>query len=525
VHNHVEPDRRQLLELIVRYSGLAKQTPRDRIAQAVADELRDLIDRARADLGGGASGRSGDLAAEAAAVLRAASEDDAGPVFPGAALTRLAAGADEKFAARLGTWVERHRALTERVGWLLTGTPADRLRELDPVRDCDRIQHALASSFRAESRVAELLAILRIAQSATLSMFFRSTRESEDNPVHRFHDTYALFANYFEWGADSRRGRAAIDRINQIHGRYFIPQDGMRYVLLNSAFTWLEAVERIGHRPLLDVERLGYFHAYVKLGRAMHIVDLTDDYAEMYRWFLAASAANEEFHPLKRDTFETIALNSLDDAGFPGIRRALLPAARVGMHPSYRRSLGYPEPGPLERERVRGVFFTLGSLTELLPAGTFIRSLQNNPAHPAGSPEPGRLGVSARSRHLPVLDPEQDNGGYPQGQTPLRSVAEAATVELPVLPWSEIARHHTEDNLWVVLSGEVYDLTAWARYHPGGREVLLRWAGRDATAAFTATEHPAAVHMFRLNYRIGRVERSDDLVPAVGLHPRHGAVA
>jgi hypothetical protein len=403
--------------------------------------------------------------------------------------------------------VDRHRALAERVGWLLAGTPADELRELDPRRDCDRIYHALQSSFRVESRVAELLAILRISQSKSMSLFFRSTRESEDNPVYRFHDTYALFANYFEWGARSKRGRAAVARINQIHGRYYIPQDGMRYVLLNSAFTWIEAVERFGHRPLLEAERHGYFHAYVRLGREMNIADLTDDYAEMYRWFLDASGANEEFHPLKRDTFETIALNSLDDAGFPAVRQALLPAARVGMHPSYRRALGYPEPTPQERERVRGVFFTLGSLAELLPPGTYIRSLQNNPAHPGGAPEPGQLGVSDRSPHLPVPDPGRDNGGYPHGQTPLRTAAQAATVQLPVLQWSEIARHRTEESLWVVISGEVYDLTAWVRYHPGGRDVLLRWAGRDATAAFTAAEHSAATVMFRLNYRIGRVDR------------------
>jgi hypothetical protein len=35
--------------------------------------------------------------------------------------------------------------------------------------------------------------------------------------------------------------------------------------------------------------------------------------------------------------------------------------------------------------------------------------------------------------------------------------------------------------------------------------VLLRWAGRDATTAFGAAEHSAAIATFRLNYRIGVV--------------------
>ncbi|WP_203897235.1 cytochrome b5-like heme/steroid binding domain-containing protein [Virgisporangium aliadipatigenens] len=445
VTDHVEFDRRPLLDLLIRYSGLTRHTPRDRIAAAVADEVADLAAR----------GLPTD-------------------------------------------------ALAERVNWLLSGTPPAQLNDLDPIRDCDRIHHALGSAFRVEARVAELLAILRIAQSSAVSLFFRSTREAEDRPVQRFHDTYTLFANYFEWGADSSRGRAVVARLNEIHGRYLIPQEGMKYVLLDSAFTWLEAIERIGHRPLLEVERLGYFHAYVRLGRDMNIADLTDDYAAMYRWFLDASTANDGFHPLKRDTFETIASNSLGDAGFPGLREAVLAAARVGMHPVFRRALGYPEPTPRERERVRGVFYTLGTLNELLPAGAFVRSLQNNPAHPGGPPEPSRLGVSDRSPHLPVLDRARPNGGHPHGLLPLHAPADAPRVELPELKWDEIAKHDGTESLWVVISGEVFDVTAWARHHPGGRDVLLRHAGRDATAAFAAAGHSAMVETFRLNYRVGR---------------------
>lgn len=36
---------------------------------------------------------------------------------------------------------------------------------------------------------------------------------------------------------------------------------------------------------------------------------------------------------------------------------------------------------------------------------------------------------------------------------------------------------------------QVYDLTSWVDKHPGGREVLLLMAGRDATAAFESY-HP-----------------------------------
>jgi hypothetical protein len=471
VESHDESDPQQMLQMLVKYAGLAKRTPRERIVAAVSEEIEDLVERARVD--------HPDL--------------PPGPVFPRAQLSTS------------DRWVTRYDAFAERVGWLLNGTSRQELATLDPKRDCDRIFHAVSTAYRVEARLLDLLSILRIAQSNVVSLFFRSTREAEDNAVSRFHDTMGLFANFFEWGEDSRRGRAAIARINQIHGRYYIPNDGMKFVVLDGAFTWIEGADRIGHRPLTDIERRGYFHAYIKLGRAMHIDGLTDDYDEMYRWFLDVASANAAPHPLKRETFERIAFNSLETSGFPGLGEMLLSAAVVGMHDTYRSACGYPEPTPAQREKVRGVFLTLGGLAELLPHNTFIRSLQNNPARPRESAPPEHLGVDGRSPHLPVIAPGAPNGGFPENQRPVRTAADIAPLSLPVLDPAEIARHNTAESLWVVMSGEVYDLTDWARLHPGGLDVLLRVAGRDATAAFAAAGHPAAVDVFRLNYRIGRV--------------------
>src|SRR6185295_14820487 len=113
-----------------------------------------------------------------------------------------------------------------RLHWLMNGTPAAELAKLDPVADCDRIFHAVSSSFRVEGRVLELLSINRIAQSSTVSLFFRGTKEAENNGVARFYDTWSLLANFFEWGEDSKRGREAVHRLKQIHGRYYIPNAG-----------------------------------------------------------------------------------------------------------------------------------------------------------------------------------------------------------------------------------------------------------------------------------------------------------
>jgi len=56
----------------------------------------------------------------------------------------------------------------------------------------------------------------------------------------------------------------------------------------------------------------------------------------------------------------------------------------------------------------------------------------------------------------------------------------------PGIPMSEIKKHNTKDSAWVVIHGKVYDLTKFLPDHPGGEEVVLKWAGKDATKFWSA---------------------------------------
>ncbi len=55
--------------------------------------------------------------------------------------------------------------------------------------------------------------------------------------------------------------------------------------------------------------------------------------------------------------------------------------------------------------------------------------------------------------------------------------------------WREVRKHNTAKSLWMVVHGRVYDITTWVDKHPGGREQLLLYAGRDATYPFIS-HHP-----------------------------------
>jgi len=45
----------------------------------------------------------------------------------------------------------------------------------------------------------------------------------------------------------------------------------------------------------------------------------------------------------------------------------------------------------------------------------------------------------------------------------------------------EVALHNTKDSLWMIIKGNVYDITTYVRSHPGGERALLKFAGKDGT--------------------------------------------
>ena len=49
---------------------------------------------------------------------------------------------------------------------------------------------------------------------------------------------------------------------------------------------------------------------------------------------------------------------------------------------------------------------------------------------------------------------------------------------------ADVALRSSAEECWVAIDGAVYDLTAWARSHPGGRAAILGLCGTDGTAEF-----------------------------------------
>uniref|UniRef100_A0A7S4S2G2 Nitrate reductase n=2 Tax=Ditylum brightwellii TaxID=49249 RepID=A0A7S4S2G2_9STRA len=70
----------------------------------------------------------------------------------------------------------------------------------------------------------------------------------------------------------------------------------------------------------------------------------------------------------------------------------------------------------------------------------------------------------------------------------------------------EIAKHNTEEDVWIIVKDRVYDCTEYLELHPGGIDSIIINAGEDATEDFEAIHSVKATKMLE-KYYIGDVEK------------------
>jgi hypothetical protein len=432
----------------------------------------------------------------------------------------------EQLATVLEREVARHRELERRLKYLLKPSSFDEIQKLDPKADCDQIAHFVGYEFRTELKFIATLYEVRAIVSSPMSMFFSNTGEFAVRSVRRIMDTTHLFNNMTEWGLDSGRGRACIERVNGIHGRYYIHNDSFRFVLSGILFVPEDFNARLGWRRFTEVEKLGWFHAYARLGRAMGIQGVSDDYEEMKGWYDEYCRRHAFFHPLKRRLFDTIVTQVL--AGFPeALRAPVLLGTMAGMDDVYRQVTGYPAMPPPVFQAVKQAFWAIGQLGASMPRIPFMRSMQSTSTYPLGY-RIEDLGVARRSYVLPSLRKAAGevgghvstygNAGHAHELRPIVHPSDAPAGDLPSLTWDDVRSAQAHGRTWVVVAGDVYDVSRFLEDHPGGAEILQRHAGTDASTAFAKAKHSREALVLMMNYRVGRLQDAEprpDLKPEV----------
>ncbi|KAI1323027.1 hypothetical protein F5Y16DRAFT_384958 [Xylariaceae sp. FL0255] len=70
----------------------------------------------------------------------------------------------------------------------------------------------------------------------------------------------------------------------------------------------------------------------------------------------------------------------------------------------------------------------------------------------------------------------------------------------------QVAAHNSPTDAWMVIHGEVYDVTKYLENHPGGAEVLIDAAGKDASEDFDNAGHSEDAAEIMAEYRIGKLQ-------------------
>ncbi|PPQ96817.1 hypothetical protein CVT26_006218 [Gymnopilus dilepis] len=71
---------------------------------------------------------------------------------------------------------------------------------------------------------------------------------------------------------------------------------------------------------------------------------------------------------------------------------------------------------------------------------------------------------------------------------------------------ADVAKHNQKDDIWVIIDGQVLDVTKFLPDHPGGEKAILLYAGRDATEEFNMLHDPKVIPRYAPDAVIGKVK-------------------
>jgi hypothetical protein len=266
-------------------------------------------------------------------------------------------------------------------------TILERILALDPQRDHQQIVY-LDAYYEFPYDVTRSLdfALFRTFAVPSIASLLDRTGQFREYTQKRYDDTDLLLSEVFEHGYDSERGRAALRRINQIHGRFAIANDDFLYVLSTFVFEPERWLARYGWRPLVEKEREAWFIFWREVGRRMNIRDLPADRAafEQYnqryeRERFRFSAANQRVGAATRDMFLGWYLpKSLWGLGKPALY-ALLDDPLLA-------AFGFPKPPAAVRQLVQAALRLRARLVRRLPERQqpLLHTAMRRPTYPRG---------------------------------------------------------------------------------------------------------------------------------------------
>ncbi len=242
------------------------------------------------------------------------------------------------------------------------------IRSLDPERDHLRIVYLNTyHEFPWDMTRSLELALFRTFAVPSIAGLLERTGEFTGRAQKRYDDTDLILTEILEDGYDGPRGRAAIRRMNRLHGRFDISNEDYLYVLSTFVFEPVRWIDRFGWRPMTRNGQLAQYWYWREVGRRMGIRDIPGSYEAFERY-------NRDFEA------EHFGYGPANEAVSRAVRRMFLgwilprwlhplgqPFVHAILDPPLLAAVGFPEPGPTLRRLVTGGLRARARLVRQLP--------------------------------------------------------------------------------------------------------------------------------------------------------------
>lgn len=260
------------------------------------------------------------------------------------------------------------------------------IQKLDPEKDHERIVFlSTCYEFPFDTTRALEMALFRTFCVPSISGLLDRTGEFRQRSQKRYDDTDILISELMEWGYSSDRGQRAIQRMNQLHGRFTIANEDFLYVLSTFLFEPIRWNQRYGWRTMCEQERLGLFYFWCAVGQRMNIQQIPEDYQTFKRFNVEYERQQFRYTPSNHRI--GTATVELFVEWFP---RMLSPLVRSAIHamlePHLITAFGFPQPSRFMRWVVPSILRLRACMLRWLPPRRHprLRTEMIHPSHPNG---------------------------------------------------------------------------------------------------------------------------------------------
>ncbi|WP_017303276.1 oxygenase MpaB family protein [Spirulina subsalsa] len=225
------------------------------------------------------------------------------------------------------------------------------IQKLDPTQDYEQIYHFLTGyEFSWDINKALELALMKTFCVPSISKILDKTGEFHHHGQKRYDDTALIVSRMVKYGYLLGEGKAALQRMNQIHQHFLIKNEDYLYVLSGFIYEPIRWIERFGWRPLCETEKLAMYYFWCAVGQEMGIKDIPENYAlfeqynqsyeqQYFRYCAANARVGESTVQIFLHWFPAVFRPALRPLIYAMFDESMLEAFGLPSLPAYQRSI------------------------------------------------------------------------------------------------------------------------------------------------------------------------------------------